>query len=457
MNNRARLFEIIEKSQNGPIVSESDFDKIHVIKNLRQVVKKYDIKLTNPDTIINMDTDLEDRVWDAAMEFLANCGILSRETSRVIIYTEKELRDLIRLAPTETVYGFGLDTYKDRARTPDCTIKPMCCGSSIGTPAPNRYTEPIMVSYLQEPLIDMHGVTSNLSSIKGSELRSKSPYEILACWDTVDKFKQTAKSVGRPGIALHGINLSLSDIGQLSAGHLLSKTDSHMYGLVSELKVDNTILNKMTHTALLDANSAVYANPIYGGLGGGVPGQMVLLCAEMIALSTMMLATNAGSTPIHPIHFCSTTKEIMQVTNVAFGALTRHATLMTRLAQTMCGGPVTKMLLYEVIAATIVSTKSGISRIDGPRPATGVFPGHCTGLEARFQAEVIRAAPHLDRGKAEEIVQKAYSCYGNDFEKKPYGKPFWEAYDMDTLKPTEEWNRMYEEVKEEAISWGLPL
>jgi methylamine--corrinoid protein Co-methyltransferase len=123
----------------------------------------------------------------------------------------------------------------------------------------------------------------------------------------------------------------------------------------------------------------------------------------------------------------------------------------------MVGGPVTKTFLYEIIAATIVAVKAGISQIDGPRGATGAISGACTGLEARFQGELIHAAVKIDREKSEEIVQKAYAKYKDDLVTKPYGKPFWEAYDLKTLKPTDEWQKMYEEVKEEAISWGLSM
>ncbi len=102
-------------------------------------------------------------------------------------------------------------------------------------------------------------------------------------------------------------------------------------------------------------------------------------------------------------------------------------------------------------------TKSGLARVQGPRGATGAVTGMCSGLEARFQGELLHAAVKIDRSKAEEIAQKAYAKYKDDLDSKPYGKPFWEVYDVKTVQPTKEWLNMYDEVKEEAISWGLPL
>ena len=59
------------------------------------------------------------------------------------------------------------------------------------------------------------------------------------------------------------------------------------------------------------------------------------------------------------------------------------------------------------------------------------------------------------RFSPEEIVQKAYAKYEDDLTKQPYGKHFKEVYDLKTIQPTDEWLRMYEEVKNEVAGWGL--
>ena len=145
------------------------------------------------------------------------------------------------------------------------------------------------------------------------------------------------------------------------------------------------------------------------------------------------------------------------MTSVAFQAISRNSHIMTRLTHTMVGGLATKTFLYEIIASCLVATKSGLARLQGPRAATGAITGACSGLEARFQGEVLHAAVKISREKAEEIVQKAYALYKDDLDKKPYGKPFWEVYDVKTIQPKQEWLDVYNEVRAEAISWGLPL
>jgi hypothetical protein len=76
-------------------------------------------------------------------------------------------------------------------------------------------------------------------------------------------------------------------------------------------------------------------------------------------------------------------------------------------------------------------------------------------LEARFTGELIQAGCKLTRDQAEEIAQKAYRKYEPDLPKKPYGKHFAEVYDTKRIKPTDEWFRLYEEVKNDVAGWGL--
>jgi len=118
-------------------------------------------------------------------------------------------------------------------------------------------------------------------------------------------------------------------------------------------------------------------------------------------------------------------------------------------------GPVTPELLYECIASAIVGTVTGASRLLGVRTATGIYENHCTGLEGRFNGEIGHAATRLSREEADEIVQKAVTAYEKILTNPPKGKPFQEAYDPILVRPTDDWQAIYSQVKEEAAGWGL--
>jgi methylamine--corrinoid protein Co-methyltransferase len=86
-----------------------------------------------------------------------------------------------------------------------------------------------------------------------------------------------------------------------------------------------------------------------------------------------------------------------------------------------------------------------------------VVTNHCTGLEARFNGEVAHAAAGLSREEADAIVQQAVARYEPELAKKPTGVVFADAYDLDTLRPNANWQAIYNRVKEEVSSWGLPI
>jgi methylamine--corrinoid protein Co-methyltransferase len=77
----------------------------------------------------------------------------------------------------------------------------------------------------------------------------------------------------------------------------------------------------------------------------------------------------------------------------------------------------------------------------------------------RLFAEVGIAATKLDRGKANEIVRALYEEYKDnlDLKKAPKGKSFNELYDLETLQPTPDHRKTYEEAKDKLTKIGLSL
>ncbi len=457
MTDVTRLIDVVNRSLTGPVVEEQTFDLKHVAAGVQRVVAEYEIK-AGKDHVVNLDADMADRVWAAAVDFLASCGVYSKDSGRVILFGREEIEQLVRHAPSQVAIGEGPDARIDMARTVEDPRPPLVMGGPIGSPVPNDLFVPVIRSYVQEPIVDV-ACGATVTSVAGQEIRTRSPLEILAAWEEIDLMRQARELAGRPGIATTGIMISVSDLGNLTASSspAVLPNDMHTFGIISELKTNNDILNKLAHIQMIEGIVDPYANPIYGGLGGGVEGQAVLLAAELIALSVVFLADCLGTSPTHPLHFHDTGREIMTATSLAFQAVARNASLLTNLTITPVGGPGTKTLLYETIACAVMGTVSGQSRILGPRSATGVIPAHFSGLEARLMGEAVHAAARLDREEAVDIVQQGLSKYEHLLDTQPYGVAFPEVYDVATVEPRAEWLRMYEEVKEEAIGWGLPL
>lgn len=457
MKNTTKIFDLFERSLTGPIMAEKDFDMKCVAGGIAKAVKKYDIKFDD-EHIINQDDALADRVWEAAIEFLAECGVFHQDTSRIIKFSRQEIEDALRDAPSQVTLGNGTDAIVERWRSVDDERPPLNAGSPVGTPIANKYFVPVMQSYIKEPMVDVT-TGATLETIGGMEIRTRSALEILAAWEEVQLIKHAAQMAGRPGMPYIGVQMSVSDLGHISAAGRGDYPSgyTHTLGIISELKSNNEIFNKLAHSIMQGGIIDPYANPIYGGLGGGKEGQAVLLTAEMIALSVFFMSACNGSSPTHPVFFNDTTKDLLMYQSLSYQAIARNSHILTNLTLTPVGGPGTKKLLYECVAFGAMCSKSGLTRVLGPRSATGVISGHMTGLEARFHGEVMHAATKIDRKKADEIVHKALSMYEDKIAEHEFGKPFWELYDVEKVTPNKEWLDMYQEVKEEARGWGLPL
>ncbi len=457
MNAIDRLMDVIQRGLTGPVMDEQQFDSDQVAQGIRRVLRQYEIH-ADRSHVVNLDDGLADRVWSAALDFLASCGVYCIDTGRVIRFSREEIEQILNDAPREVRLGAGSDAVHESYRLIGDERPPLNMGGPVGSPVSEALFVPVMLSYAQEPIVDVV-CPATLSTVQGCEIRTRSPLEVLAAWQEFDGMMQVLERAGRPGMAVNCVQISISDVGFLSA---ISRggyrpTDMHTLGMISELKVNFEQLNKVAHAIKQGGIIDPFANPIYGGLGGGLEGIAVLLTAELVALNLIFMAVCHGSSPTHPFNFNDTSREIMQATGLSLQALARNSHLMTNMTVSPVGGPGTKTLLYECAAYTTLCTVSGASRILGPRSACGTVQDHFSGLEARFNGRVARAAASLDRERADELVQRLLSCYEDLQDKKPIGKPFQDVYDLSTLQPTREWLDIYDEVVREVSGWGLPI
>jgi methylamine--corrinoid protein Co-methyltransferase len=143
---------------------------------------------------------------------------------------------------------------------------------------------------------------------------------------------------------------------------------------------------------------------------------------------------------------------------VALQGLNRNTNLMTTAFARTAGGPGTKTILYEAAALALAAVPSGIALMEGVQSAVGVETAHCSGLEARFLAQVTHAAEELTRVEADSIVGSLTKKYGDKQKTKPIGKPFDQLYDLQKVKPLPEWQNLYDEVCQEFDQeYGLRL
>lgn len=452
-----RLLEIIDKIYSGPIVDEKEFDNKIVSAGVSRAIKKYELAF-NKKNIIQRDDDMIDRLWQAALDFLVECGIYHTDTQRVIKFSRDEIEAALKAAPSEVTIGSGADARVLRPRQVEDPTPPLIGGGPIGTPLSEDQYIPIMQSYFQEPILDIV-VPGTLATSYGRKVRAKSPLEVISSWQEVDLVQEAAARAKREGLSVMGVEMAMSDLGHLSA---ISRggyrpTDTHIVALISEMKTNNELLNKVAHSLRQDGVILGFYNPIMGGLGGGSEGVAVLILAGWMAMHLIYMPDSVESCPTHPFLANSTFPDIMRAISVVAAATSRNSHLLSEFMTSPVSGPGTESLLYECVAMATVVSASGASRALGVRSGVGVVENHCTGLETRFNGKVAHAAAGMSREQADDVVQKAIAKYQPVMDQKPTGMAFSEAYDLESMQPTPEWMDVYQRVKRDVSGWGLRL
>lgn len=458
MRNSGRLLDILDRMENGPVTSEKDFELKLISARTKELVKEYELKFDGVN-IINTDNDMADRCFQAGLTLATDAGVYCTSNGRRLTWTRREIEDVIKYAPQSMTIGFGRDAHSDTHRFPEDPRPPTIIGGPVGNPLPEELFLPIMQSYIQEPIVDAV-CNGTLGSVYGRAPRAGSPWELLSGWHEAEMSIAAARRAGREGISIGCVQTSTSDIAELSATSYggFRPTDFHHIAMISELKTDFKLLNKMAHLIKTDSIVHTFCNPIYGGLAGGAEGISVMGVAGMILLQMVYMTTTHSTSPTHPfLQGCNTTPEILWGTSMFTQALSRNTPFLIVVVTTPVSGPGTKSLFLESAAMALTATVSGAARIMGPRSTAGTVPGHCSGLEARFAGEVGHAAAGISRKQANEVIQQIVPEYIGLLSTDIRGKRFDEVYDLATLKPTSSWLSLYDQAKEEITGKGLPL
>jgi methylamine--corrinoid protein Co-methyltransferase len=123
----------------------------------------------------------------------------------------------------------------------------------------------------------------------------------------------------------------------------------------------------------------------------------------------------------------------------------------------VAAGPKTKMFFYEAAAHLLCAVTSGAPSVQTPHPAKAVMTDGITPTEARFGVETAIAASKLNREEANEIVIRLLQRYEPQIESPPPASRYQDCYDVVTGKPSEDYVRLYDEVKEELAGMSVPF
>jgi methylamine--corrinoid protein Co-methyltransferase len=194
-----------------------------------------------------------------------------------------------------------------------------------------------------------------------------------------------------------------------------------------------------------------------GGYAGPPEGATLSCIACTLLLYTAYQASNGASFPYDTKYMGNCGRDALWSLSTVFQALSRNTHLCANSVLNQTAGPATEMLLYESAVGMMALAVSGATSCTGTRSAGGKYTNYITPLEVKFAGEVFKKTASMDLAKANDIANKLLPKYEDQLAAAPKGKSFPECYDVAKLKPKDDWQKIYDSVKEEVNKAGMEL
>ncbi|MEI8132706.1 MAG: monomethylamine:corrinoid methyltransferase, partial [Leptolinea sp.] len=454
------IYQILDRAHNGEFCTAKEWDIKKISGTIRRILKDHKLEKTcDPNNPVNFDYDLADRFYQAGFQAALELGYFCEDTERIIKVSQEELENALKFAPSEIFFGEGKDGTLIKSRTPGdpFTCKVAC---SLGITVSEDIAMQVLTGIAAEPEVDiLEGIT--LTTIRGHQVLTGTPWETLMNYEYARMHREARRKAGRPGMAGWGSISATTEYGQFGAygtpGGFSPATDLALILYPSEMKVDYRTLNKVVHTLNMGGMVKADSPSMIGGMPGPAEGATICEIACSI-LSYAILQNSAGGGQMYDVRYLSNVnREGLWALSVVNQALSRNThTLPVNIAN-IVSGPVTENVLYEIAAGQATLACSGASATVGPRTAGGKLNDYITPLECRFTAEVTHASSGLDPKKANDIVKELVTRYEGKLKDPDMGKPYQQAYDVNTSQPMQEWESLYRRIKHEVIELGIPM
>jgi methylamine--corrinoid protein Co-methyltransferase len=453
------LIDFMERATNGPIVLEDGFNMKRLIPNTRKILKEFNIEYTPVDPV-PADDDLADRLFEAAIEFLLQTGIYCDDTNRVIQFERDEIMEALANLPRGSVFGEGRDRSTFSTREPEDERKPWChVGTGIVASSEDIALAQV-AGYGRIPQAKSISIPA-FNRIRGMQVIGGSPLEIHAAIRAVQAGRKALTNAGRPGLPIMNlISSATTSIGTIAGSHPafgLRASDGWLIDFIAEMKVNFETLNRLAFIQLINGNIGSTALPILGGYAGGAPGTALVMTAYYLLGILLFQGTYHLTCPVHFRHGCNTTRDSLWVFSVVGRATSRNIKYPAIALGYGAAGPQTKMYFYEAAAFNLSCVTSGYAGVQTLHPAKAVVDDGVTPTEAQFCAEIAHSLAGMKADRASELVNQLLEKYEDEVENAPIGKRYQECYDLQTGKPSDEYLRLYGDVKDELARLGIAL
>jgi len=279
------LLEIAYRARNGPKVNEKEWN-LSLFKKMNELTKRYNLKCLSSEEPFMVDNEVADSAFQAAIDFLVEMGVYCVSSSRVIKFTEEEVREAVRKIPKEVTVGEGKDARIIRKREVEDKRPVNVIVGGHGPWSEELFPLPLMVSaFAQIPRVDIiEGF--NFATLDGFKLDEEA-MAAYAAKRAMKLMREGVKKAGREGMAItyYPIHTRTSTlIAPIDPDYGLRRTDGILLSILPDIKVEE---NFITASIVYEdygsyrVNGGAFGN--IGGFCGGVEGAIIEAIAKALA------------------------------------------------------------------------------------------------------------------------------------------------------------------------------
>jgi methylamine--corrinoid protein Co-methyltransferase len=271
------LLEVAERAQKGSKMDEKEWN-LGMFQTMTELSETYKLSTTHDMPFYDVDNAFTDQLFSAALDFLSTRGVYCVSTRRMITFTEDEIRQACREAPSNITIGADRDirTLQQR-KIEDTRLTNIVAG---GHSAWNEDLIPL--EHLVKELVSIPRVdyleTFNYHSILGREVHG-TPLIVYAARKAIERARLGVRLAGRSGLALcyypiHTIAPAFLAAKDEERG--LRSSDGLLLSVLPDLKVETSLLAAAKYYqeyGCFGMNGGVGGT--VGGFAGGFEGAMI--------------------------------------------------------------------------------------------------------------------------------------------------------------------------------------
>ena len=451
------LLEVAERSQKGPKMDETAWN-MGIFEKMNELVKRYDITVPENPPYFNADDEIVEKVFQAAIDYLAERGIYCISNGRVINFTREEVLEAIAESPAEVVIGEGKDarTIRQRRIEEHAELNHV---PALHAPYSEELAPLAVKNYAQIASCDfLEGF--NFVQVDGYEVMGM-PLEAYAARRELAWLREGIRKAGKQGMSVvfYPINTRAAVLlSPMDPDYGLRRTDGLLLIVLPDMKVETDMLTAAIVYGDYGCYTVGAGTARAGGFCGGLEGAMIeaVVCGIAGWICYRNVIGGVGVRPIGPRMATKLHSDPLESwgTSVVCQVFNTKSNYILYSGGYSLSGPGTEAALVERALFSVHIPIDGCN-VSYPRHARAEVNKAQTPVEAEFAWEIAQAVMRMKmtRSQADALYRKMAE-WADGREAEP-AMDVRECYDWVKHRPSPEYREKYLRVKDELFQMGL--